>query len=152
VQIFEASDWDQIELIVGDVNLHLSKTEKAGARLTLRSGAAARELPALGALAADPPTGDAPTEKVVPPASLSGLLDIAAPHVATFFRAAKSGARPLIEVGQDVGADTEVCRLEVMKRSISLRAGVVGVLREIHATDGVLVEGGQILFRVEPNR
>jgi len=147
VEIFQASDWDQVELVVGDVNLHLSKTEKAGPRLVLRSGAAARELPTPVSLA-----GDAPTENPVPSASPQALVDIAAPHVGTFFRAAKPGARPLIEVGQGVGAETEVCRLEVLKRSTSLRAGVAGVVREIYAMDGSLVEGGQILFRVEPNR
>ncbi len=130
VQIFEASDWDQVDVVVGEVNLHLSKTDRASARLVLRSGAAAKELPA---------------------ASPATHLDIAAPHVGTFFRAATPGGPPLVEIGQEVGNDTEVCRLVVMKRSLSLTAGLAGVVREIRAMDGALIEGGQVLFRVEPN-
>jgi biotin carboxyl carrier protein len=38
-----------------------------------------------------------------------------------------------------------------MKRSLSLTAGLAGVVREIRAMDGALIEGGQVLFRVEPN-
>ena len=37
VQIFEASDWDQVDVVVGDVELHLSKTATATARLVGRS-------------------------------------------------------------------------------------------------------------------
>lgn len=146
VQIFEASDWDQVDVVVGEVNLHLSKTDRASARFVLRSGAAVKEVPAPVALA-----GGTSIENAVPAASPATLLDIAAPHVGTFFRAATPGGRPLVEIGQEVGNDTEVCRLVVMKRSLSLRAGLAGMVREIRAMDGALIEGGQVLFRVEPN-
>jgi acetyl-CoA carboxylase biotin carboxyl carrier protein len=146
VQIFEASDWDQVDVVVGDVNLHLSKTDRARTRLVLRSGAAATEVPAPAARA-----GGTSIENAAPAASAATLFDIAAPHVGTFFRAATPGGRPLVEIGQEVGNDTEVCRLVVMKRSLGVRAGLAGVVREIGAMDGALIEGGQVLFRVEPN-
>jgi biotin carboxyl carrier protein len=34
----------------------------------------------------------------------------------------------------------------------SLRAGIDGVVRQACATDGALVEGGEVLFLVEPKR
>jgi biotin carboxyl carrier protein len=57
-----------------------------------------------------------------------------------------------VEVGQSISADTEVCLLEVMNLFTSLRAGIDGVVRQACATDGALVEGGEVLFLVEPKR
>lgn len=73
-----------------------------------------------------------------------------APHLATFYRAPKPGEDPYVEVGSRVSADSEVCLLEVMKLFTALRAGVDGTIRRICVEDGALVEGGQVLFLVEP--
>jgi len=147
IQIFEASDWDQVDVVVGDVELHLSKTATAGARIVVRSRAAPAALPAPGVTAVSAPATD--TALIVEHAA---LVEIAAPHIGTFFRAAKPGTAPFVEVGQSISADTEVCLLEVMKLFTSLRAGIDGVVRKVCAMDGALVEGGEVLFLVEPNR
>jgi biotin carboxyl carrier protein len=39
-----------------------------------------------------------------------------------------------------------------MKSSTGLRGGVSGVVREVRPVDGALVEGGEVLFLVEPSR
>jgi acetyl-CoA carboxylase biotin carboxyl carrier protein len=147
VQIFEASDWDQVDVVVGDVELHLSKTATAGARIVRRSRAAPAALPGPGVTAASASATD--TALI---AEHAALAEIAAPHIATFFRAAKPGAAPFVDVGQSISAHTEVCLLEVMNVFTSLRAGVDGVVRHVCATDGALVEGGEVLFLVEPKR
>ena len=148
VQIFEASDWDQVDIVAGDVELHLSKTTTTGVRLVRRSPATLAALPAAGgAPAVSVPVADAAL--IVPHAP---LVEIVAPHIGTFFRAPKSGAAPFVEVGQSISADTEVCLLEVMQLFTSLRSGIDGVVREICATDGALVEGGEVLFLIEPSR
>jgi acetyl-CoA carboxylase biotin carboxyl carrier protein len=147
VQIFEASDWDQVDVVVGDVELHLSKTATTSARLVVRSRAAPAALPGPGAT----PLSALATDTALS-AEREALVEIAAPHVATFFRAAKQGTAPFVEVGQSIAADTEVCLLEVLNVFTSLRAGIDGVVRKVCATDGALVEGGEVLFRVEPSR
>jgi acetyl-CoA carboxylase biotin carboxyl carrier protein len=145
VQIFEASDWDQVDVVVGDVELHLSKTATAGARIVGRSRAAPAALPGSSVTAVSASATD--TALIVEHVALA---EIAAPHVGTFFRAAKPGTAPFVEVGQSISADTEVCLLEVMNLFTNLRAGIDGVVRQVCATDGALVEGGEVLFRVEP--
>jgi acetyl-CoA carboxylase biotin carboxyl carrier protein len=147
VQIFEDSDWDQVDVVVGDVELHLSKTATAGARIVGRSRAAPVALPGPGVTAVSASATD-----TAPIVEHTALAEIAAPHIGTFFRAAKPGIAPFVEVGQSISADTEVCLLEVMNLFTSLRAGIDGVVRQVCASDGALVEGGEVLFLVEPTR
>jgi acetyl-CoA carboxylase biotin carboxyl carrier protein len=147
VQIFEASDWDRVDVVVGDIELHLSRTEATAARLVMRCRAVPNARPAslptdIAALAMDSPSLE----------EHPALVEIIAPHVGTFLRAAKPDAPPLVAVGQSIRPDTEVCLLRVMKSSIGLRGGVNGVVREVRPVDGALVEGGEVLFLVEPSR
>jgi acetyl-CoA carboxylase biotin carboxyl carrier protein len=81
-----------------------------------------------------------------------GWVGIRAPHLGTFYRAPKPGAPPLIDVGQAVGEETEVCLLEVMKLFTTLRAGKSGTVRRVCAADAQMVESGDILFLIEPHR
>jgi len=75
---------------------------------------------------------------------------VTAPNLGTFYRSPKPGSPPFVELGQRVNADTEICLLEVMKLFTSVKAGVAGTVRRIDATDAELVEGGQMLFHIEP--
>ena len=68
----------------------------------------------------------------------------------TFYRAPKPGAPPFVEPGASVEPDTVVGIIEVMKLMNAVRAGVRGVVREIRARDGALVEFGETLLLVEP--
>ena len=72
-----------------------------------------------------------------------------APLLGTFYRAPKPGAPPFVEAGARVEANTIVGIIEVMKLMNTVRAGVRGVVREIRARDGVLVEYGETLLTVE---
>jgi acetyl-CoA carboxylase biotin carboxyl carrier protein len=129
VEIFESSSWNRLDFVLGDVELHISKSASQSSHSEV-ARAAVRE---------------ASTQAGTKP-----LLEIRAPHLATFCRAPKPGAPPYIEIGQEVTADTEVGLLEVMKRFTPLRAGLRGIVREIRVTDSTLVEFGQTLFLVEP--
>ncbi len=73
-----------------------------------------------------------------------------APNLGTFYRSPKPGAAPYVTVGQTVGADTEVCLIEVMKLFTSVLAGVGGAVRRVLVEDAELVEYDQPLFLIEP--
>jgi acetyl-CoA carboxylase biotin carboxyl carrier protein len=149
-QIFEATGWDRLDLIIGDAELHLSKSDMTTPPAPLPPPVESRQRTA-------PPqttSQDIPAAEVRAPqtASSTGMLEIRAPHLGTFYQAPKPGAPPYVEVGQRVSADTEVCLLEVMKLFTTLRAGVSGTIRTICMADSSLVESGQVLFLVEPDR
>lgn len=80
-----------------------------------------------------------------------GWTMVRAPSLGTFYRAPKPGAAPFVAIGSKVGADSELCLIEVMKLFTTLRAGTAGAIREIYASDGDLVEYDQPLFLVEPS-
>jgi acetyl-CoA carboxylase biotin carboxyl carrier protein len=67
----------------------------------------------------------------------------------TFYRASAPGEQPFVEVGSEVGPDTVVCLIEVMKMMNSVKAGVSGTVAEVYATNAELVEYGEPLFRVD---
>jgi biotin carboxyl carrier protein len=79
-----------------------------------------------------------------------GWVAVTAPNLGTFYRSPKPGAVPFVELGDRASADTEICLLEVMKLFTSVKAGVAGIVRRICAGDAELVEGGQVLFYIEP--
>ena len=95
-----------------------------------------------------------PAPKAAPEASAptpdNGLVEIPSPMLGTFYRAEAPGAAPFVEVGANVGPDTTVCIIEVMKMMNSVPAGVSGTIAEIVPENGQLVEYGEPLFRVTP--
>ena len=81
-----------------------------------------------------------------------GLHTVASPMLGTFYRAQAPGADPFVDVGTRVEPDTIVCLIEVMKMMNSVPAGVVGTIVEVCAENAQLVEDGEPLFQVRPDR
>jgi biotin carboxyl carrier protein len=73
-----------------------------------------------------------------------------APYLGTFYRAPKPGEASFVELGATVGAESELCLVEVMKLFTSVRAGIAGTIAHVLAVDGQMVEAGQPLFAIEP--
>jgi acetyl-CoA carboxylase biotin carboxyl carrier protein len=145
LELFDRSDWRELRLEMPGFELFVSKdrTSLRGERRptsSVTTGAA----PAAAAPPAPEPAGPAPLR--IPP----GLTAIRAPSLGTFYRAAKPGSPPLIEIGQVVQPETEVCLVEVMKLFTGVQAGIAGVVREVLVSDGELVEYEQPLFLIDP--
>ncbi|HEY5058164.1 MAG TPA: biotin/lipoyl-containing protein [Gaiellaceae bacterium] len=80
----------------------------------------------------------------------AGRVDVTAPMVGTFYRAAAPDEAPYVEVGSAVEPDTQVCILEVMKLMSGVVAGARGTIAEICRTNGEPVQYGDVLFRIAP--
>jgi len=123
--------------------LHL---EIDGLKISLKRGAPLPSTPA--------PTGAEQAEsRTATPAATPAPHDphcheVAAPLLGTFYRAAKPGAAPFVEVGSHVSEDTIVGIIEVMKLMNAVRAGARGTVTQILVRDGALVEYGEILLRI----
>ena len=101
------------------------------------------------------PHGDGPAREpaaVAPARAEADGVAIEAPMLGVFYRAEAPGATPFVEAGTRVEPDTVVCLIEVMKMMNSVAAGVSGTIVEVCAENAALVEYGQPLFRVEPDR
>jgi len=152
---FERSSWREMHLRVNDIELILAKDAAPVYRKLERTAAAPQAAepavrPASGPVGAPvnaPAIAPARATPAPPPA---GWLLVRAPTLGTFYRSPKPGAAAFINVGDEVTATTEVCLVEVMKLFTTVRAGVSGIVREVYAKDGDLVEFEQALFLVEP--
>jgi len=153
IELFEASDWQEMHLEYQGEELFLSKSADA---VGLQTGAAA-----IGPSPA-PPTHasaslDAPGRAHTP--SPNGTIDpdrtgwepLKAANLGTFYRAPNPEAPPYVREGSAVTPDSEVCLIEVMKLFTTIRAGLSGTVREIVASDGEMVEYGAVLMWIEPN-
>jgi acetyl-CoA carboxylase biotin carboxyl carrier protein len=138
-------DVREILRIIDESELDELRIETAGLKLHVRRGGApvGEEAVASGEPASAPPVDDR--------ASTDGARTIDAPMLGTFYRAEAPGAKPFVDVGAAVTADTVVCLIEVMKMMNSIPAGVEGTIVEVCAENAQLVEYGQPLFRVEPS-
>jgi acetyl-CoA carboxylase biotin carboxyl carrier protein len=149
IRLFERSDWNELRLEVDGLQLVLSNDPKAEPIV--------REIDEEPAIhSAESPPAAAPTEPpekqeaAAPEPSDNGLVAIRAPNLGTFYRAPNPGAAPYVEIGQEIGADSEVCLIEVMKLFTPVQAGVSGRIARICVEDGNMVEHDEPLFYVEP--
>jgi acetyl-CoA carboxylase biotin carboxyl carrier protein len=139
LRIIDESDLDELKIETDGFRLHVRKGAAAGE--DARSGSDREEsLPDR----APPPPAPPLTEQT------DGLQTIASPMLGTFYAAEAPGAAPFVDVGAQVGPDTTVCIIEVMKMMNSVPAGVSGTIAEIVPESGQLVEYGDPLFRVQP--
>ncbi len=150
LEIFKDSGWDELHLEVDGLEVFLSNDPHATAARAVQPAAS---MPAATPMAVLAPTAPAPmhsggTDEAPVP---DGWVVIRAPNLGTFYRAPKAGVPPYVEIGQRITEDTEVCLIEVMKLFAPVRAGVRGVVREVRANDGQMVEFDTPLFVVEPD-
>jgi acetyl-CoA carboxylase biotin carboxyl carrier protein len=105
---------------------------------------------------APPPV--APTASPAPPPPIevatreAGLVEVRSPLLGIYYRAPRPGEPPFVDIGARVEPDTIIGIIEVMKLMNTARAGVSGEVVEILAGNGELVEHGELLLLVRPDR
>lgn len=131
----------------GDLELHVSRNAAAPLPVARRAAETGGDVAPVAPAAA----GAAP-QAVVEARRFDGMLVVKAPMVGTFYRAPAPGAKPFVEVGQSVHADSVVCIIEVMKLMNTIHAGAEATVREVLVGDGQLVQFDQPLIVLEPAR
>ena len=71
---------------------------------------------------------------------------VKSPMVGTFYRAANPGAKPFVEIGQNVSEGATLCIIEAMKLLNEIESDKTGVVKAILVENGQPVEYGQPLF------
>lgn len=149
LDLVEKSNFDYLDLEVGDLKLTVSKSGvpaiPATVSVTQAPPTAVEPVPA-----ATPDIG-APALATQPVTIKEGTVPIAAPMVGTFYSTPEPGAPPFIELGGRVDAETTVGLVEVMKVFNAVSSGVAGTIDEVCVESGQFVEHGQTLFLVRPD-
>jgi acetyl-CoA carboxylase biotin carboxyl carrier protein len=74
---------------------------------------------------------------------------VTAPMVGTFYAAASPGAKPFVEIGDEVKVGQVLCIIEAMKMMNQIESDKAGRITSITAQNGEPVEFGQPLFTIE---
>ncbi len=78
------------------------------------------------------------------------LIEVRAPVVGIFYAAPAPDRPPFVEIGTVVERGSPLCIVEAMKLLNEVTAPCAGRIVEIGGENGVGVEYGQILFRIQP--
>jgi acetyl-CoA carboxylase biotin carboxyl carrier protein len=160
VSSFEASDWAEMSVRIGDTTLELTRTGRPPEASAVRPAAAAAAAPTPIAVAA--PIAAAPAAAVsaaaaAPVSSGTGPARapeghaVRAPSLGLFWRSPQPGAPHFVDVGQEVDAEDTVGIVEVMKLMNHVKAGVSGTVIAIEPENGQMVEFGQLLVVIRPH-
>jgi acetyl-CoA carboxylase biotin carboxyl carrier protein len=147
IELLEESGIAEIEIKEGEEALRIS-------RMPTGTAAAHHPLPPIAMPMAAPLT--APVQAAAPrPADVAAAKAkanehvITAPMVGTFYGAPSPGAKPFIEIGDEIKVGQVLCIIEAMKMMNQIESDKAGRVTSIMARNGDPVEFGQPLFVVE---
>jgi len=106
-------------------------------------------MPAGGPVHMSPSAAAAAAESAAVPKPRPNEHVVTAPMVGTFFAAPSPGAKPFIEIGDEVKVGQVLCIIEAMKMMNQIEADKGGRVTSIMAHNGDPVEFGQPLFVIE---
>lgn len=143
IQLLEESDVAEIEISEGEESVRISRNSS-----TLVS---ASQVP-VPVPAGAPATTPAPTESLPDPVEEPPGDDlppghrVVSPMVGTFYSAPSPGAKPFVNVGDQVAEGDTLCIVEAMKMLNRIEADKGGAVRAVLVENATPVEYGQTLF------
>ena len=141
IELLEDSGVAEIEIHEGEESVRISRYSANAAPAVAAAPApvvAAAPAPAPAAVEAEAPADDVPAGH-----------QVKSPMVGTFYRAPSPGAKPFVDVGQQVSAGDTLCIIEAMKMLNQIEADKSGKIVAILVENGQPVEYEQPLFIIE---
>src|ERR1700732_3909526 len=145
IELLEESGIAEIEIKEGEEAVRISRLPAGGGG----GGPApprAPVPPAPGAVAA---AAALPAAESTAPKPKPNEHVITAPMVGTFYASPSPGAKPFVEIGDEIKVGQVLCIIEAMKMMNQIEADRAGRIASIMARNGDPVEFGQPLFVVE---
>ncbi len=71
---------------------------------------------------------------------------VKSPMVGTFYRSSAPGAKPFVDIGQNINAGETLCIIKAMKLLNEIEADQSGIVKKVLVENGQPVEYGQPLF------
>ena len=138
IELLEESQVAEIEIHEGEESVRISRMPQGiPAQTVVQAPPAMMAAPA----AAAPVAATAAAEPAVPDGHT-----VDSPMVGTFYEAASPGAKPFVDVGQQVNAGDTLCIIEAMKMLNQIEADKSGKVTARLVENGQPVEFGQALF------
>lgn len=125
--------------------------EREGFKLRInRKKEIASEVPASAVAAPTPQLSEKEEVALDPQPEQTGLLEVTAPMVGTFYRAPAPDAAPYVQVGDTIEVGQVLFIIEAMKMMNEIVAESQGVVKQILAENGKPVEYGQPVMLIDP--
>ena len=148
IELLEESGIAEIEIKEGEEAVRISRMPTGNAALhhmpTYAMPMAAPVAAPATAAASAPAAAEAPAAR---PRANEHV--VTAPMVGTFYASSSPGAKPFIEIGDEVKVGQTLCIIEAMKMMNQIESDKAGRVTSIMARNGDPVEFGQPLFVVE---
>src|ERR1700688_264228 len=156
IELLEESGVAEIEIKEGEESVRIARQSPAGshahppaAAVVTHSPAAAARKPADSATRASASSGPPAEEASGTPIAGEGEHVVTAPMVGTFYNAPAPGAKPFVEIGDEIQAGQVLCVIEAMKMMNQIESEIAGRVRAVLINNGEPVEFGQPLFILE---
>jgi acetyl-CoA carboxylase biotin carboxyl carrier protein len=146
LELLDATSYNELQVQTAQFRLSVRRSGTGSWIQSAQVLSPANLVNPLATSVADP----AETGKASAAAVADGLVEVRAPLVGSFYRSAKPGAAPFVEVGSKVEPTTLIGIIETMKLMNSVYAGVTGEVVEICVGNGQAAEQGAPLMRIRP--
>ncbi len=137
IELLEESQVAEIEIHEGEESVRISRMPQGVPAQTVIQAAP----PGVAA-----PLQAAPAAPVADEPAVPAGHTVSSPMVGTFYEAASPGARPFVEIGQQVNIGDTLCIIEAMKMLNQIEADKSGKVTARLVENGQPVEFGQALF------
>ncbi len=146
IELLEDSDVAEIEIVENDESVRIARGPIAGAVVQAAPAQAMAPHPMQPVAAAAPAEAAAPAaaEDLLPPGTI-----VESPMVGTFYRSPSPGAKPFVDIGQNVNKGDTLCIIEAMKIMNQIVAETSGTVRAIVVEEGQPVEYGEPLIVID---
>ena len=143
IELLEESGIAEIEIKEGEESVRISRMP-TGAVVAQPAMFAPPPMPApvAAAVAAAPVASSAP-------AAASADHVVQAPMVGTYYSAPAPGAKPFVQIGDDVKVGQVLCIIEAMKMMNQIESDRAGKVTSVLVQNGDPVEFGQPLFSIQ---
>ena len=147
IELLDESGIAEIEIKEGEEAVRISRMPTGNAVTHLLPQMA--HLPPMPAAPASAPLAAAPAAEGAAAKPKANEHVITAPMVGTFYGSPSPGAKPFVEIGDEIKVGQVLCIIEAMKMMNQIEADKAGRVASVMARNGDPVEFGQPLFVVE---
>ena len=151
IELLEESGIAEIEIKEGEESVRIARQAPAGSFANPVSAPAVTYTAAPAAAAAPRPERARPAPEAAPeaPEAREGEHVVTAPMVGTYYASPAPGAKPFVEIGDEVQPGQVLCNIEAMKMMNQIESEFAGHVRAMLVKNGEPVEFGQPLFIIE---
>ncbi len=146
IELLEESGIAEIEIKEGEEAVRISRMPAGG---SVAQPPQVTHLAAAPGVGAAPPSAEAAAGDGAAPKPKPSEHVITAPMVGTFYASPSPGAKPFVEIGDEIKVGQVLCIIEAMKMMNQIEADRAGRVASVMARNGDPVEFGQPLFVVE---